>query len=65
MLANIGVEQGVPISAKTAPKISGYKKSLLNSFFGISFIIGGKSNSRNPSIFKPIIITIEATINAK
>ena len=36
MLAKIGVEQGVPISAKTAPKISGYKKSLLNSFFGIS-----------------------------
>jgi hypothetical protein len=65
ILAKIGVEHGVPISANTAPRISGYKKSLLSSFFGISLIIMGSSKSIKPRTFNPIIKIIEATIKAK
>mgnify|MGYP003303238492 CR=1 FL=1 len=65
MLANIGVEQGVPINANTIPKISGYKKSLLTEFWGISLIKTGSSKSITSRIFNPIIKIIEAIISAK
>ena len=41
ILANIGVEHGVPISAKAPPSKIGYKNSLLKLFFGISLITVG------------------------
>lgn len=65
ILAKIGVEQGVPISANTAPRSKGYRKSLFILFLGISFITTGISNSIISRIFKPIIIIMDAIIRAK
>lgn len=63
--AKIGVEQGVPIKANTAPKKIGYKIRLFVLFCGISLIKTGNSKSRKPTSFKPIIIKTDATISAK
>ena len=65
MLAKIGVEQGVPIRAKTAPNSNGYRISLLKLFCGISFMMTGNSKSITSRIFNPIIKMIEATISVK
>ena len=52
--AKIGVEQGLPASAKTPPSKIGYKKVFVFSLCGISLIITGSSKSRTPNSFNPM-----------
>ena len=63
--ANIGVEQGVPASAKTIPKSIGYKNSEFVEFTGIALIITGISKSNKPVILSPITIKSDAIISVK
>mgnify|MGYP006971539971 CR=1 FL=1 len=52
--AKIGVEQGLPASAKIPPNKIGYKKVFVFSLCGISLTITGSSKSRTPNSFNPI-----------
>lgn len=63
--ARIGVEHGVPASAKTIPNNTGYKNSEFVEFTGMVLIIIGKSKSKIPVIFKPITINNDAIISVK
>ncbi len=63
--ARIGVEQGVPASAKTIPKSMGYKKTEWLVFCGIAFINVGVSNSNISRSFKPITKSNDAIISVK
>lgn len=63
--AKIGVEHGVPASAKTAPIKIGYKTMFLPELCGISFISTGKLKSSNPMMFKPITISKDANNKIK
>lgn len=65
MPAKIGVEQGVPASAKVIPKSIGYKNIEFVEFVGMAFIIVGVSNSKTPNNFNPITIKREAINNVK
>ena len=62
MLAKIGVEQGVPASANTAPTKNGKIIWFLELLWGSSFTITGILNSNIPTIFRPIIRIIDAII---
>lgn len=63
--ANIGVEHGVPPSAKTAPNNIGYKYFELLGFDGILFIIVGRLISSIPIKFKPIAKITDAIMIIK
>ena len=63
--AKIGVEQGVPASAKTIPIINGYKKANFPVFLGKAFMKTGNSKLRTSINFKPITIKNDAIINPK
>ena len=63
--AKIGVEQGVPASAKVMPKIVGYINKEFVEFVGIAFIITGMSKSNIPLILSPITNNSEAIISVK
>ena len=63
--ANIGVEHGVPASAKTIPKSIGYIIKPLSFDVGICLINTGKLKSKTPITFNHIMINKEAIINKK
>ena len=61
----IGVEQGVPASAKTIPKSIGYKNSEFVEFTGIALITTGISKSNSPVLLSPITIKSDAIISVQ
>lgn len=63
--ANIGVEQGVPASAKTAPIKIGYKTTFFPELCGICLMITGRLKSSTPSILSPITINSDASNKIK
>ena len=63
--AKIGVEHGVPASAKVIPKSMGYKKIEFVVFVGIDFIIVGVSKSNIPRSFNPMTRSNDAINNVK
>lgn len=65
MPASIGVEQGVPASAKVIPRRMGYKNKELPVLDGIDLIIVGVSKSNISSSFKPITSKSEAIKTVK
>ena len=63
--AKIGVEQGVPASAKTIPKSIGYKNREFVEFTGMALMTTGISKSNSPVILSPITINKDAIISVK
>ena len=63
--AKIGVEQGVPAIANTAPIKIGYKTTFLPVLCGICFIRTGILKSKIPSTFNPITSNNDASNNMK
>ena len=63
--AKIGVEHGVPPSAKVIPSSTGYINIELLLFCGMALIIVGSSKSNRPNNFNPIINKIEAIMRVK
>ena len=63
--AKIGVEQGVPASAKVIPNKIGYIKIEFVVFCGIALIIVGVSNSRISRSFSPITNSKDAIATVK
>ncbi len=65
ILANIGVEQGVPAIENMQPNKNGYMNMFPFFNCGISFIKTGMFISITFSIFKPIVNIIDAIIKLK
>lgn len=63
--ANIGVEQGVPANANTAPIKIGYKIMFLPVLCGISLINTGILKSRSPTTFNPMTSNNDANNKIK
>ena len=65
MPAKIGVEQGVPASAKSIPINNGYKKTEFVLLEGIDLINVGIPKSKTSKSLSPITIKSEATSEVK